>query len=72
MVTVFSLHMMGAIPNAGAYVEFGLEDEPWGKGIYSPALTVRDGAVAIPDEPGWGVTITPAWIEKAHRQVSEA
>ena len=27
--------------------------------------------VAIPDGPGWGVEISPAWLEKADYQVSE-
>ena len=27
--------------------------------------------VAIPDGPGWGVEINPAWLEKADYQVSE-
>jgi len=27
--------------------------------------------VAIPSGPGWGVTINPAWLAKAERQVSD-
>jgi L-alanine-DL-glutamate epimerase-like enolase superfamily enzyme len=57
MVTVFTLHLMGAIPNAGPYVEFSIEPDdyyPWQVGLFEPALEVRDGAVAIPDAPGWG------------------
>ena len=71
MVTVFSLHMMGAIPNAGPHVEFTIEPSGWTEGLYTPALEVRDGKVAIPDGPGWGVTLNPEWLEKAERQVSE-
>ena len=71
MVTVFSLHMMGAIPNAGPHVEFTIEPSGWTEGLYTPALEVRDGKVAIPDGPGWGVTLNPEWLEKAARQVSE-
>jgi L-alanine-DL-glutamate epimerase-like enolase superfamily enzyme len=71
MVTVFSLHMMGAIPNAGPHVEFTVENDPWTKDLYQPALQVRDGKVAIPSGPGWGVTINPDWLNKAKREVSE-
>jgi len=53
MVTVFTLHMMGAIPNAGPYIEFSIEPTPWAEGLYAPALEVREGKVAIPDGPGW-------------------
>lgn len=71
MVTVFTLHMMGAIANAGPCVEFSIEPSRWTEELYSPALKVKDGKVAIPDGPGWGVTIHPEWLEKAEREVSE-
>ncbi len=69
-VTVFSLHMMGAIPNAGNYVEFSIEKGPWSDGFYQPALKVEDGKVAIPDGPGWGVTVKPEWLEKAKKETT--
>ena len=71
MVTVFTLHMLGAISNAGPYLEFSIEPTKWVKDIYHPELQVRDGKVAIPDGPGWGVTINPKWLEKADRQISK-
>ncbi len=71
MVTVFTLHLMGAIPNAGDYVEFSIEATSWTDGLYHPALEVKDGHVAIPGGPGWGVTIDPDRLAKAERQVSE-
>jgi L-alanine-DL-glutamate epimerase-like enolase superfamily enzyme len=74
MVTVFTLHMMGAIENAGAYVEFSIEPTeyyPWQEGLFSPALQARDGKVQIPDAPGWGVEINPAWLATAGHQISE-
>jgi L-alanine-DL-glutamate epimerase-like enolase superfamily enzyme len=74
LVTVFTLHLMGAIENAGPYVEFSIEPTsyyPWQEGLFSPALEVQDGKVAIPAAPGWGVEINPAWLEKAERQISE-
>ncbi|MDA1192020.1 MAG: mandelate racemase/muconate lactonizing enzyme family protein [Candidatus Poribacteria bacterium] len=71
MVTLFTLHMMGAIPNAGNYVEFSIEPTSWTDGLYSRALEVVDGKVAIPDAPGWGVTVNPDWLAKADYQASE-
>ncbi len=72
LVTLFSLHFMAAIANAGPVVEFTIEgDTNEGETFYRPALRVADGKVKIPDGPGWGVTINPAWIEKAVYQKSE-
>jgi L-alanine-DL-glutamate epimerase-like enolase superfamily enzyme len=72
LITLFSLHFMAAIPNAGPFVEFsiegpGNEDET----LYSPSLEVKDGKVKIPEDPGWGVKINPAWLEKAAYLKSE-
>ena len=71
MVTVFTLHMLAAIPNAGPHIEFSIEPTEWVKSIYYPQLQVHDGKVAVPDGPGWGVAINPAWLAKAERSISE-
>ena len=71
MVTVFTMHLLGAIPNAGPHFELSIEDTPWTNGLYTPALEVHDGQVAIPDGPGWGVEINPAWLADSERQTSE-
>ena len=71
MVTVFTLHLLAAIENAGAHMEFSIEPNDWAGEIYRPALEVRDGQVAIPAGPGWGVQINPAWLASAERSVSE-
>jgi L-alanine-DL-glutamate epimerase-like enolase superfamily enzyme len=70
MVTVFTLHMMGALPNAGPYVEFSIEPTPWAEGLYTPALEVCNGAVQIPEGPGWGVDVNPDWLAGSQHQVS--
>jgi L-alanine-DL-glutamate epimerase-like enolase superfamily enzyme len=73
LVTVFTLHMMGAIAGAGPYVEFSIEGNdyyPWQDGIFRPALAAQEGKVAIPDGPGWGIEIEPAWLERATHQKS--
>jgi L-alanine-DL-glutamate epimerase-like enolase superfamily enzyme len=72
LITLFSLHFMAAIPNAGPVVEFSIEEDAnAGERLYRPALKVVDGKVKIPDDPGWGVTINPAWLEQAAYQKSE-
>jgi L-alanine-DL-glutamate epimerase-like enolase superfamily enzyme len=71
LVTVFSLHMMGAIANAGEYVEFSIEPTPWTQGLFAPALKAEDGMVPIPEAPGWGVEINPEWLDRTDCQVSE-
>ncbi|MEE8500307.1 MAG: mandelate racemase/muconate lactonizing enzyme family protein [Kiloniellales bacterium] len=69
-VTVFTLHMMAALPDAGAYVEFSIDPEPWSDGLYDPALSVSEGEVAVPAGPGWGVRLREAWLAGAERRVS--
>jgi L-alanine-DL-glutamate epimerase-like enolase superfamily enzyme len=71
LVTVFTLHVMGAMPNAGPHVEFTIENDNWTKNLYQPALEVRDGRVRIPSGPGWGISINPEWLASARRDVSE-
>jgi L-alanine-DL-glutamate epimerase-like enolase superfamily enzyme len=74
LVTVFTLHLMGALPNAGPYVEFSIEGAdyyPWQYGLFSPGFEIRDGQVRIPDGPGWGVEISPDWLANAHYRKSE-
>jgi len=74
LVTVFTLHMAGAIENAGPYVEFSIESTdyyPWQEGLFEPELVARDGKVQIPEGVGWGVEINSAWLAAAERQVSE-
>ncbi len=74
LVTIFSLHMLGAIENAGPYVEFSIEEEdyyPWQYDIYDQLPVAKDGKVQIPEGPGWGITVRPEWLEKATYQISE-
>ncbi|MBV9591430.1 MAG: mandelate racemase/muconate lactonizing enzyme family protein [Hyphomicrobiales bacterium] len=75
LITVFTLHMMGALANAGPYLEFSIEGHdyyPWQENLYSPALRIEDGELRIPDEPGWGITVNPDWLERARYHKSEA
>ena len=74
MVTIFTMHYLAAIPNPGKYLEFSIEGAdyyPWEQGLFvNDPFHVEDGRIRIPDEPGWGVEISPQWLDGAARQVS--
>ena len=66
LVTVFTLHLMGAIANAGAYVEFSIEGPdyyPWQDGLFDPPLVAtRRQACQHPGGPGLGRRDRPAVV----------
>ena len=75
MVTLFTMHLLRAIPNAGNYLEFSIEGEdyyPWQFGLFSNSpYEVIDGQVSVSPEPGWGAEINPNWLQNAEYQQSE-
>lgn len=75
LVTVCTMHLLGAIPNAGKYLEFSIEGPdyyPWQAGLFrGDHFGIEDGCVTIPSEPGWGVEIDPDWLAAARYQKSE-
>ncbi|KAB7604279.1 mandelate racemase/muconate lactonizing enzyme family protein [Verminephrobacter eiseniae] len=74
LVTLVTLHIMGALKNAGDYVEYSIEGAdyyPWEQGLFRNYLNVKDGKVQIPSEPGWGLEVCPQWLEKSRYAVSE-
>jgi L-alanine-DL-glutamate epimerase-like enolase superfamily enzyme len=75
LVTLCTMHLLGAIPNAGKYLEFSIEGAdyyPWQEGLFlGNPYAVRDGSVSIPSAPGWGVEINPVWLERAAYRCSE-
>jgi L-alanine-DL-glutamate epimerase-like enolase superfamily enzyme len=71
MVRVFTLHLLAAIPNAGPFMEYSIEAGSSKQDLYAPMLLARDGKLAVPEEPGWGVTVRPEWLAAANRTVSE-
>jgi L-alanine-DL-glutamate epimerase-like enolase superfamily enzyme len=75
MVTVFALHIMRAIPNAGPYLEYTIEEggiNQIARELYSPELEIIDGRLDLPSAPGWGVEFKKDWLDKADYQVSNA
>ncbi len=74
LVTVCTMHLLGAIANAGKYLELSIEGAdyyPWQQGLFrEDPYQVRDGHVTIPAAPGWGVEINPVWLDAAEHRVS--
>ena len=75
LVTICTMHLLGALPNRGKYLELPIEGPdyyPWQQDLFlGNPFAVKDGCVQIPEGPGWGVDINPAWLERAHYQCSE-
>jgi L-alanine-DL-glutamate epimerase-like enolase superfamily enzyme len=75
LVTMCTMHLLKAIPNAGKYLEFsieGLDYYPWQDGLFlNDPYRIEDGHAIVPSEPGWGVVINPAFLDKATYHVTE-
>ena len=75
LVTIVTMHFLGAIHNAGKYLEFSIEGAdyyPWQEGLFlGDPYRIEDGHAKIPEGPGWGVEINPVWLAKASHRASE-
>ena len=75
LVTVCTMHLLKAIPNAGPYLEFSIEGEdyyPWQKNLFTKhPFNVVDGKVSVSDEPGWGIKINEDWLNSSKYSISE-
>ena len=75
LVTLFTMHLLRAIPNAGKFLEFSIEGEdyyPWQQGLFTTdPYEIDNGQATITDAPGWGVEINPDWLSRAQYQVTE-
>jgi len=74
LVTLFTMHLLRAIPNAGKYLEFsieGLDYYPWQQGLFlNDPFTIVDGRATVTDAPGWGAEINPEWLARSLYQAS--
>ena len=74
LVTMCTMHLLGAIPNAGKYLELSIEGAdyyPWQQDLFvNDPYKIEDGHATVTDAPGWGVEINPAWLDRAQYQVS--
>jgi L-alanine-DL-glutamate epimerase-like enolase superfamily enzyme len=75
LVTLFTMHLLPALLNAGKYLEFSIEEAdyyPWQYGLFrNDPYKVTDGCVIVPAEPGWGAEIDPEWLARSTYQASE-
>ena len=75
LVTMCTMHLLKAIPNAGKYLEFSIEGPdyyPWQHRLFlGDPYRIVDGHAEVPDAPGWGVEINPDFLAGAGYQVSE-
>lgn len=75
LVTLFTMHMLRAIPNAGRYLEFSIEGPdyyPWQRDLFrNDPYRVSDGQAVVTDAPGWGVEVNPDWLAKSAYKCSE-
>ena len=75
LVTVCTMHLLKAIPNAGKYLEFSIEGNdyyPWQQDLFSKhPFNIDDGKVKISDDPGWGIEINKNWINTAEYKITE-
>src|SRR6056297_273088 len=75
LVTLFTMHLLRAIPNAGKYLEFSIEGPdyyPWQEGLFvKDPYTITDGHAVVTDAPGWGIEMSPEWLARSRYMVSE-
>ena len=75
LVTLFTAHLLKAIPNPGRYLEFSIEGPdyyPWQEGLFETSpYVIEDGHITVSDAPGWGVQISRDWLGKSTYQSSE-
>lgn len=69
LVTMCTMHLLTAIPNAGKYLELSIEGDdyyPWQRDLFvATPYAVAEGHVTVSDLPGWGVEINPAWLDRS-------
>jgi len=74
MVTLFTMHLLRAIPNAGKYLEFSIEGAdyyPWQYDLFvTSPFEIENGEISVTNTPGWGVEIQQQWLDKSCYQLS--
>ncbi len=74
LVTLCTMHLLRALPNAGKYLELSIEGDdyyPWQRDLFlGDPFRVQDGQVQVPDLPGWGVEINPAHLDRTRHHAS--
>ncbi len=75
LVTLFTMHLLRAVPNPGRYLEFSIEGDdyyPWQRDLFvQDPCTITDGKAHVSEAPGWGVEIHPEWLAKSAYKCSD-
>lgn len=75
LVTMATMHLLRALPNAGKYLEFSIEGEdyyPWQQGLFlGRPFAVEAGRLTVSEAPGWGLEINPGWLDAASWRQSD-
>jgi L-alanine-DL-glutamate epimerase-like enolase superfamily enzyme len=75
LVTLCTMHLLGALPHRGKYLELSIEGAdyyPWQQNLFlGDPYAVIEGHVMIPSAPGWGIDVNPDWLAQATYQCSE-
>ena len=69
LVTVFTMHVLGAIDATGPCLELTIEED-WAANMLDTDFTVENGEISIPDGDGWGVDINQDWLETSNYEIS--
>ncbi|WP_370207408.1 mandelate racemase/muconate lactonizing enzyme family protein [Pararhodobacter marinus] len=76
LVTMATMHLLRALPNAGRYLEFSIEGDdyyPWQRGLFAgDPFRVTDGQLTVSEAPGWGIEPDPGWLARATYTDSDA
>lgn len=76
LITLFTMHLMRAVPLPGKYLEFSIEGDdyyPWQRDLFvRDPYRVENGQVVVSDVPGWGVEVSPEWLARSSYKMSEA
>jgi L-alanine-DL-glutamate epimerase-like enolase superfamily enzyme len=71
MVQLFTLHFAAALPNCLYEHEWTIEDTSWSDGLLERPLVIEDGAVRVPEGPGWGVEVSEEWLSDAEARATD-
>ena len=76
LVTLFTMHLLRAVPNPGRYLEFSIEGDdyyPWQRELFlTDPYQITAGKARVSGAPGWGIEINPEWLAKSTYKSSEA
>ena len=69
LIQVFTAHLVLAMPSCTQFQEWTIEPSSRDP-FYGPVPVGTDGFVDVPDAPGWGIEVLPAFLESAERRTS--